>query len=454
MKSKEPILLTDEQMQNFIVNGYIVFKTDLPTTFHQEIFEKTERVFEEEGNPGNNLLPRLPEIQEIFDHPRVDGALTSIMGKNYLMHAHRHCHYNPPKSGGQGMHKDSWAKFHHHTRWAMVLYYPQDTPPEIGPTAVVPGSQYYNTKAADGSEVQLHGEAGTITIVHYDLWHRATPNLTDDKKRFMMKFLFTRMEEPEEPSWENKTAQWLSDKDNPDYPMWHEIWNWHRGEQKPITTNHQQPISDLIEDLQSEDESTCLRSAYALGAHGQSAIPHLIDTLKNESKTVRQNVTYALSSMNQIAVPELIEAAKDTNANVRAGVADALGDISLNAQDATSVLIDTAMDSDTTVRQLSTDALGLVSQKSSAAVPVLIDNLKDSDDWVRRNASLALARLGPHAKEAIPDLKLALKDENRYVCANSLEAMKRINTPESETAVLDFLIASRWCPITTQKSTF
>ena len=208
MKSKEPILLTDEQMQNFIVNGYIVFKSDLPTTFHQEIFEKTERVFEEEGNPGNNLLPRLPEIQEIFDHPRVGGALTSIMGKNYLMHAHRHCHYNPPKSGGQGMHKDSWAKFHHHTRWAMVLYYPQDTPPEIGPTAVVPGSQYYNTKAADGSEVQLHGEAGTITIVHYDLWHRATPNLTDDKKRFMMKFLFTRMEEPEEPSWENKTVQW------------------------------------------------------------------------------------------------------------------------------------------------------------------------------------------------------------------------------------------------------
>ena len=96
MKSKEPILLTDEQMQNFIVNGYVVFKTDLPKTFHQEIFEKTEQVFEEEGNPGNNLLPRLPEIQEIFDHPRVEGALTSIMGKNYLMHAHRHCHYNHP----------------------------------------------------------------------------------------------------------------------------------------------------------------------------------------------------------------------------------------------------------------------------------------------------------------------------------------------------------------------
>ncbi|HIM11449.1 TPA: hypothetical protein EYM26_11670, partial [Candidatus Poribacteria bacterium] len=386
--------------------------------------------------------------------PHVDGALTSIMGENYLMHAHRHCHYNPPKSGGQGMHKDSWAKFHHHTRWAMVLYYPQDTPPEIGPTAVAPGSQYYNTKAADGNEVQLHGEAGTIAIIHYDLWHRATPNLTDDKKRFMMKFLFTRMEEPEKPSWENKTDQWLSDKDSPDYPMWHEIWNWHRGEPNPIKMDRQQSISELIENLQSEDESTCLRSAYALCGSGQSAIPNLVDTLQNESKTVRRNVTYALSSMNQVAVPALIEATKDTNANVRAGVTDALGDISLKAQDATSVLIDAATDSDTTVRQLSTDALGLVGQKSSAAVPVLAGNLQDSDDWVRRNASLALARLGSHAEEAVPDLKSALKDENRYVCANSLEAMKRINTPESETAVLDFLITSRWCPITSKKSTF
>ena len=66
MKSKEPILLTDEQMQNFIVNGYVVFKTDLPKTFHQEIFEKTEQVFEEEGNPGNNLLPRLQRFKRFL----------------------------------------------------------------------------------------------------------------------------------------------------------------------------------------------------------------------------------------------------------------------------------------------------------------------------------------------------------------------------------------------------
>ena len=44
-------LLTDEQMQHFIVNGYINIKTDLPPDFHEGIFQQTEAVFEKEGNP-------------------------------------------------------------------------------------------------------------------------------------------------------------------------------------------------------------------------------------------------------------------------------------------------------------------------------------------------------------------------------------------------------------------
>ena len=72
-------LLSDEQMQHFIVNGYINIKTDLPADFHEAIFQEAEAVFENEGNPGNNLVPRIPEIQEIFDHPTVDGALTTFL---------------------------------------------------------------------------------------------------------------------------------------------------------------------------------------------------------------------------------------------------------------------------------------------------------------------------------------------------------------------------------------
>ena len=45
-------LLTDAQMCHFIVNGYVIVNTDLPASFHDFIYERTEDVFEKEGNPG------------------------------------------------------------------------------------------------------------------------------------------------------------------------------------------------------------------------------------------------------------------------------------------------------------------------------------------------------------------------------------------------------------------
>ena len=85
-------LLTDAQMQEFIVNGFVTVKTDLPAPFHADVFEQTATVFDKEGNPGNNLLPRIPEIQRVFDDANVKGALTSLLGPNYYMQPHRHPH--------------------------------------------------------------------------------------------------------------------------------------------------------------------------------------------------------------------------------------------------------------------------------------------------------------------------------------------------------------------------
>ena len=80
----------------------------------------------------------------------VHGALHSILGPDYYLHLHRHVHDNPPGSKGQNLHKDSLynsryavdeKRRHHRTRWLMLFYYPQDTPVELGPTAILPRSQ-------------------------------------------------------------------------------------------------------------------------------------------------------------------------------------------------------------------------------------------------------------------------------------------------------------------------
>ena len=118
------IRLTDAEMQSFVRNGYIKFRPDYPPELHEAIRRKTDEMLEKWGNPRNNLLPRIPEIQQVFDHPRVHGALSSILGDDYYLHLHRHVHSNMPGSKGQGMHKDSLnnSRFavddnrrHHHT---------------------------------------------------------------------------------------------------------------------------------------------------------------------------------------------------------------------------------------------------------------------------------------------------------------------------------------------------
>ena len=79
-------LLGDEEMQQFIAEGYLTLKSSLPASHHQDIYQRTEEVFAKEGNPGNNVLPRIPALQQVFDDPVVRGALTSVVGAG-LHHA-------------------------------------------------------------------------------------------------------------------------------------------------------------------------------------------------------------------------------------------------------------------------------------------------------------------------------------------------------------------------------
>ena len=93
--SKPTLQLTDEQMRGFIINGYIKVQTDLPPSFHENVYEQLDAMFEHTGNLGNNVLPLIPEMQEVFDHPIVHGAMQGVLGSDYVMHPHRFCHYNP-----------------------------------------------------------------------------------------------------------------------------------------------------------------------------------------------------------------------------------------------------------------------------------------------------------------------------------------------------------------------
>ena len=435
--------LDDARMQEYIRNGYISFKTDLPPDFHTQVRQRLDEVFAKEGNPGNNLLPRVPAIQRVFDDPQIHGALQSILGPNYYLHPHRHCHFNTPGSEGQNMHKDSWSKRHHRTRWGMAFYYPQDTPVELGPTGVIPGSHYHNVDPAEDlpGEVPLTGEAGTVVLVHYDLWHRAMPNSTE-RPRYMVKFLFTRLQEPNGPSWDTAGADWPAE-DDPRQAMWQSMWDWHRGKSGPALNG------GAIDDLHSENEGLALQTAYRLDA---KAIPALIDLLAAEDQAVRRNAGYALTALGEAAVPALVAACAD--APKRAQATDALGDIGPGARAAIPTLTGLLTDTSAEVRRSATDALGTVGADDPTLAEALAPGLADADEWVSRNAALALLRLGSRAEPAIDDLVAALDSDNRYVSAKAAQTLKHIETPVARDALLDYLFTTRWCSMTSAASTF
>jgi hypothetical protein len=481
-------MLTDRQMKQFIVDGYLVVKTDLPPEFHQEVFRKTEEVFEKEGNPGNNLLPRIPALQKVLEDPAVVDTLTGILGANYFMEPHRHNHYNPPGSAGQTLHKDSFTRRRHHTRYAMVMYYPQDTTVEMGPTALLPGSQYYNTLGNDSIEIgtPVAGEAGSVIIANYDIRHGGSPNRSQ-KHRHMMKFLATRMDEPQAPSWDSSGVSWSDAGDDGLFDaipsdivpraqkMWEHLWTWHQGQSGNALGNGNgsaDGVGELVSKLGHEKESIAFQAAYTLSDMGESAVPAVIDAMLDEDEAVRwhevyqehtkgegfhsrsANASYALSAMGSAAVPALMEVAARREWWARVSAVEALGDIGLAAGDAVPVLAEAVADESELVRRHAVEGLGTAGQGSTSAVPALIDALGDDSENVRRNATLALARIGVHAQETAPALKSSLEDENRYVRGQAVHALYRIGTPEAKDTLIEHLMTSRWCHSSTPESRY
>ena len=466
--SKATQLLSDQQMKAFIQNGYLKLTTGFPDQVHQQIHRQVEQMFDQHGNLGNNMLPLIPDIQKIFDHPVLHGALTGILGSNYVMHSHRYCHLNPPESSGQSFHKDSYegdvSATHHRCRWVMAFYYPQDTPEMIGPTAILPGTQYYDTSEAAHRqpELVLSGQAGAVTLVHYDLWHRAMPN-SSQRKRYMLKFLFYRLDEPTTPSWNHQQADWEAiapENGQMEHNlMWRKLWDWYRGESSPdngstsgplIGRESESKLSSLIKQLRTGEERVQLDAAYALG--GEPVVSELIDLLPDES--VGRYAAYALGASDATVVPALTEALADPDDTVRANAAYALGDIGSPAQTATHQLAQALTDDSAPVRRNAAEALGTTGQIDDSIVPALASLLHDEQYWVRDNAARTLAKMGTAAESAVSALQCALNDENRYVRFNVAMALKQIGTSMAHQVLFDNLFMSRWCPLTTRDSSF
>ena len=246
-------LLTDEQTLDFIAEGYHILEPNLPPGLNEAICEDAAAL---EGPVGNEILSRIPRLTEIYSHPAVVGALTSILDETYAMDPHRHMHVNPPGSRSQPWHQDGTNVRHHQVWCVLAMYYPHDVTADRGPTIVMPGTHMRNAPTDQlasyttlKGQVPLTVKAGTVAITHYDLWHAATRNKSE-QPRYMFKFLFNRVSEPTAPSWnsdpETATAtasrsfqkmvgtQGYSSDYYKEWELRKEMWDWMRGHPAPV----------------------------------------------------------------------------------------------------------------------------------------------------------------------------------------------------------------------------
>jgi len=470
-------LLTDAQIQQFIRDGYIQVKTDFATPVHQHIYDGVEDVFAKEGNLGNNILPRVPLIKQVFDHPHVAGALTSLLGPGYIMNPHRHCHLNPPGSKGQSWHKDCYV-FDHNTRhpchhWILALYYPQDTTEDMGPTGILPGVQNWeHISSADPTqcreeELALCGEAGTITLLHFDAWHRAMAN-SSDRKRYMLKFQFARMQWPPTPSWNHQRTEWQLDTAAD--PTENHTWNW-LCDQSAHAPAQGDP-GKLLEQVQNGAEAERLRAAYALGKHAENIVPDVLEALRREALAVETRIedktadnahgtnptalraAQALEAMGTRIAPLLIEALDDKLWLVRAALCDVLGLWGPTAAAAVPTLAAKLTDDHWWVRRNAAEALGRMGTAARDELPALIKALGDEDRRVRRVSALAWAQIGVFSQEALPALREVFADEDRYNRFYAYLALSRMDHERAREILLDALFTSRWCPLTNSEDRY
>ena len=475
---EKKFLLNDQEMKKFIVDGYHVVKTSLPLSFHQKVHRQTLDLIQNEGSPGNDLLPKIPILADVFTDPVVAGALVSILGPNYVMHPHRACHYHPPQSQEQAWHKDYPVGGNlrcHRGRMAMAFYYPQDVSENMGPTAIQPGTQYYQQQNQMVEGLPLCGEAGTVTLVHYDLWHKATENRSE-KIRLMLKFLFCRMEEPQQPSWnvgDTDDFGWNASSSFSDQHqlIWQHIWQWYLGQNnekkrtdpwintegiklnKPFCdpkSKIEEAIKMLDQAVYYQDESFRLGSLYALGTVGASAVPKLMERFQEESKigSIRNleradfanpsqiDTVYGLAAVGQLAVPALIETLDDPDWWIRAAACSSLGCIGRAANSAVPYLLKALNDDSEWVRRNAAAALGntgsgYTSQVMEAALIKALGDKRKTSPWslsdspLRENAVASLAKVRP-SPAARFKLREASEDENEYIRAWALVGLSRM----------------------------
>ena len=202
--------LTDSQVLEFCKTGYLMFEGVVPDEINRKAMEYCDQypVPEPRG-----ILQEDWFVEHVIINPIVAGVLRSLLGADFhlpiKMANHRiDCPMTEEKEVQEfpvmsGVwHVDGNYRYTPELNFLQVFYYPQDTPLEMGPTQIVPGSHLIRNKGKfmfhlDGirGAIPTAAPAGSIFITVYHIWHRRGPS-TASGIRNLLKYFYWRTTPP------------------------------------------------------------------------------------------------------------------------------------------------------------------------------------------------------------------------------------------------------------------
>ena len=207
--------LTDSQVLDFCREGYLLLKGVVPDGINRRACDYLEGKIP--ANPSyipdgmtEADLERIRAshepstifledwfIEHVLLNPHVVGVMRSLLGRNVglpILASHHNVECPMP---AQGWHHDGDHVFGPELNFVEVFYFPQDTPVELGPTELVPGSHIMPTKRPNEENgIYADGPAGTIGVHHQSILHRRGLS-TASGARHMLKYNYWRTTPPQ-----------------------------------------------------------------------------------------------------------------------------------------------------------------------------------------------------------------------------------------------------------------
>ena len=223
--------LTDTEVLEFCRNGFLILEGvvpdeinrrtcdylngDIPAnpSFIPEGFtnEDMERI--RDSHEPTTLILEDWFIEHVLTNPQLAGALRSLLGKNVGLPVLLSRHSVECPAPAQGWHHDADCVFGPEVNYLEAFYYPQDTPLEMGPTEVLPGSHIGRTHRDDEEKgVATAAPAGSFVVHSQSILHRRSES-TAKGLRHMLKYNYWRTAPPERdwivyPDFDFHTAEY------------------------------------------------------------------------------------------------------------------------------------------------------------------------------------------------------------------------------------------------------